>query len=123
MPSINSAGRFSDNPEAGTLKIEHLVQSDAQLGAYKTASLRNLATTAPYMHGGHFETLEQVVQSYSDLDEFPSVGHREELMQKLDWETTEIQSMLAFLETLEGEALQEDLLSAPDSPLPPQGTQ
>ncbi len=120
---FNSAGRFSDNPEAGTLKIDHLVQSDAQLGAYKTASLRNLATTAPYMHGGHFETLEQVVQSYSDLDEFPSVGHREELMQKLEWETPEVQSMLAFLETLEGEELQEELLSAPDSPLPPQRTQ
>ncbi|GAB5559105.1 MAG: hypothetical protein SynsKO_07520 [Synoicihabitans sp.] len=37
-------------------------ESDA--GKFKTPSLRNIALTAPYMHDGRFETLEEVVQHY-----------------------------------------------------------
>lgn len=33
--------------------------------SYKTPSLRNVALTAPYMHGGQFRTLDEVVQHYS----------------------------------------------------------
>jgi cytochrome c peroxidase len=35
-------------------------------GAFKTPTLRNVAMTAPYMHDDRFESLEQVVQHYSD---------------------------------------------------------
>ncbi len=34
-------------------------------GKFKTPSLRNIAVTAPYMHDGRFQTLEQVVEHYS----------------------------------------------------------
>ena len=34
-------------------------------GKFKAPSLRNVALTAPYMHDGRFETLEQVVEHYS----------------------------------------------------------
>ena len=34
-------------------------------GKFKSPSLRNLAFTAPYMHDGRFETLEQVINHYS----------------------------------------------------------
>ena len=118
---FNGGGRFSDDRVAGSLKIDHLVQGDAQLGAFKTPSLRNLLETAPYIHGGRFETLEAVVESYSDLDEFPSVGHREELMKKLEWEDSQVQAMVAFLESLEGEPVSPELEAAPDSPLLPEG--
>ena len=33
-------------------------------GKFKTPSLRNVAVTAPYMHDGRFETLEEVVAHY-----------------------------------------------------------
>lgn len=36
------------------------------LGKFKTPSLRNVEFTAPYMHDGRFETLEEVLQFYSD---------------------------------------------------------
>jgi len=36
--------------------------------AFRTASLRNLAYTAPYMHSGVFETLTDVVEFYDDID-------------------------------------------------------
>lgn len=34
------------------------------LGAYKTPTLRNIELTAPYMHDGSIETLEEVVEYY-----------------------------------------------------------
>lgn len=34
-------------------------------GKFKSPSLRNLAYTAPYMHDGRFETLDQVIEFYS----------------------------------------------------------
>jgi cytochrome c peroxidase len=34
-------------------------------GKFKAPSLRNIALTAPYMHDGRFETLEQVIEHYS----------------------------------------------------------
>jgi len=35
------------------------------LGKFKAVSLRNIAVTAPYMHDGRFETLEQVLDHYN----------------------------------------------------------
>lgn len=35
-------------------------------GKFKIPSLRNIALTAPYMHDGRFETLEQVMDFYSE---------------------------------------------------------
>lgn len=35
------------------------------VGTFKVPTLRNIALTAPYMHDGRFQTLEQVVQHYS----------------------------------------------------------
>ncbi len=35
-------------------------------GKFKAPSLRNIALTAPYMHDGRFETLEQVLDHYND---------------------------------------------------------
>ncbi len=35
-------------------------------GKFKTPSLRNIELTAPYMHDGRYQTLEQVINFYSD---------------------------------------------------------
>ncbi len=48
-----------DNGWGAFLGIETLY------GHFKTPSLRNIALTAPYMHDGRFETLEEVVEHYS----------------------------------------------------------
>ena len=36
------------------------------LGIFKSPTLRNIELTAPYMHDGRFETLEEVIDFYSD---------------------------------------------------------
>ncbi|MFZ1331078.1 MAG: cytochrome c peroxidase [Flavobacteriales bacterium] len=35
------------------------------MGKFKTPSLRNVALTAPYMHDGRFQTLEEVIEHYN----------------------------------------------------------
>lgn len=43
------------------------VTSDvSEVGAFKTPTLRNIALTAPYMHDGSLETLEDVVTHYNN---------------------------------------------------------
>ncbi len=37
-----------------------------EFGLFKTPSLRNLAFSAPYMHDGRFETLDEVIDHYSE---------------------------------------------------------
>ena len=40
--------------------------------AYKTPSLRGVATRPPYMHAGQFATLEEVVEHYSTAPAAPA---------------------------------------------------
>lgn len=40
--------------------------SEKDLGQFKIPSLRNVAVTAPYMHDGRFQTLEEVLDFYSE---------------------------------------------------------
>ncbi len=43
-----------------------ITRSPVHLFAFKTATLRNTALTAPYMHNGVFKTLEEVVDFYNN---------------------------------------------------------
>ncbi|KUG09781.1 cytochrome-c peroxidase [Solirubrum puertoriconensis] len=42
----------------------HITSRPADRGLFKVPSLRNVARTAPYMHDGRFNTLEQVLDHY-----------------------------------------------------------
>ncbi|HFC12657.1 MAG TPA: hypothetical protein ENJ56_07420, partial [Anaerolineae bacterium] len=42
------------------------VEANGIKGAFRVPTLRNIALTAPYMHNGMFETLEEVVTFYAD---------------------------------------------------------
>ncbi len=45
--------------------IGALTNNSYQNGVFKVPFMRNIAMTAPYMHDGRFETLEEVVEHYS----------------------------------------------------------
>ncbi|MGY8825441.1 MAG: cytochrome-c peroxidase [Candidatus Latescibacterota bacterium] len=49
-------------PDSG---LAALSDRRADLGKFKTPSLRNIEYTAPYMHDGRFTTLEEVVEHYN----------------------------------------------------------
>lgn len=54
----------------------------ADNGKFKSPSLRNLAFSAPYMHDGRFNTLEEVINHYSEgLQDSPTI---DPLMKKVD---------------------------------------
>lgn len=77
---------------------------DGDLGKFKAPTLRNVALTAPYMHDGRFQTLEEVVEHYnSGVKRSPSL---DPIMTK-PGQTTELgldperkAALVAFLYTL-----------------------
>jgi len=44
----------------------HVTGDPMDLGAYKATTLINIALTGPYMHDGRFQTLEEVIDFYSE---------------------------------------------------------
>jgi cytochrome c peroxidase len=84
-------------------RCDHLRYLDPEfqdfLGAFRTPSLRNVAETAPYMHAGHFGTLEEVVSFYRTLPGRPSRGHRALLLDQIP-RTLPVAPVVAFLESL-----------------------
>lgn len=73
---------------------------EADRGAFKTPSLRNVAMTAPYMHDGSLATLEEVVEHY-DRGGTPNPFLDEEL-QPLGLTDSEKLQLIAFLASLTG---------------------
>ncbi|MFT5168221.1 MAG: cytochrome c peroxidase [Saprospiraceae bacterium] len=46
--------------------LSEITGDPLDLGKYKTPTLRNIEMTAPYMHDGRYQTLEEVIDFYSD---------------------------------------------------------
>lgn len=114
---FNATGLYSDKTDGKRAQwIEFLTRTPEDHGQFKTPTLRNVALTPPYMHGGHFETLEEVVRFYSTLDERTQLGHREEMLVPLGLSDQEVDDIVAFLESLTGEPLADELKRPPSSP-------
>ena len=82
-------------------------------GRFKAGSLRNIALTAPYMHDGRFQTLEQVVEHYdTGVQASPTLDNRlrgqNGQPQRLNLSATERAALVAFLRTLTDETLATD---------------
>ncbi len=75
-------------------------------GKFKTPGLRNVAVTAPYMHDGRFQTLEQVVSYYNTPFMFVDdpVNIDSLLLRPLKLTGTEKKDLVAFLKTLTDKA-------------------
>jgi cytochrome c peroxidase len=83
-----------------------LVTGDpADRGAFKTPTLREVTKRAPYMHDGSIATLREVIEFYNRGGEpNPTISPR---MGKLGLTDTEIDALVAFLQSLEGEGYQD----------------
>jgi len=57
--AVTSGARL--DPDSGRGGVDHLPE---HLFAFKVPTLRNVALTAPYMHNGAYQTLEQVIDFY-----------------------------------------------------------
>lgn len=80
-----------------------ITKNPNDLAKFKTPTLRNLEFTAPYMHDGRFETLEEVIDFYSEGVQWsPTI---DPLMKKVNQGGVKLTdqekvSLLAFLKTL-----------------------
>lgn len=78
-----------------------------EMGAFKTPTLRNIELTAPYMHDGNLNTLEEVVEHYNrggaSTDEEKINPYLSGGIRPLDLTDTEKEDLVAFLKTLTSE--------------------
>ena len=103
---------FTDNqfhnlglPEVGPSKIDlgrfQVTGKEKDKRAFKTPTLRNTVLTAPYMHNGSIETLEEVIDFYN------RGGGQDHLKSEdifpLELTDQEKKDVIAFLHTLNGD--------------------
>jgi cytochrome c peroxidase len=101
-PPVNDLGRYE------------ITRNPSDRWRYRTPTLRNVALSAPYMHDGSLATLRDVVEFYrrggvpnAELDPF---------VRPLELSDTEVDELVAFLESLTGgdvETLVADAFAAP----------
>jgi cytochrome c peroxidase len=99
---FNCLGPYSDAApeECGETRFLR-VGGDTFDGSFRTPTLRNVGETAPYMHGGQFGTLAEVLAHYNGGG-FGLLGHNE--LVPLALSARELAQLEAFLETLTGPA-------------------
>ncbi len=87
--NLNDVGRFS------------ITKNDADMGAFKTPSLRNLAGRGPYMHDGTFPTIKDTLAHYIGGGNWNP--HLDREIHSLDVLTfDERDDLLQFLDSLNG---------------------
>ena len=81
--------------------------NEADIGLFKTPSLRNIEKTAPYMHDGRFATLEEVVEHYNSgvklsktLDPIMTKAGKENGLNLSEYDKS---ALVAYLKTLTDE--------------------
>ncbi|HVV45695.1 MAG TPA: cytochrome c peroxidase [Bryobacteraceae bacterium] len=92
---LDAEGNLKDQ---GRYNETHL---DADRGAFRTPTLRNVAKTAPYMHDGSEKTLKDVVDFY--VGGGSSNPHLDKEIKELKLSGTERADLVAFLESLTGD--------------------
>jgi cytochrome c peroxidase len=86
--------------DAGRFEMTRLPEDR---GRFKTPSLRNVVVTAPYMHDGSVDTLEEVVEFYDrGGGQNPNL---DSAIRPLRLTSTERSDLVAFLRALQGETI------------------
>jgi cytochrome c peroxidase len=109
--AFNQLGKHNDDPSgAAALRSRHVQRLHSNFGEFRVPSLRQ-AAAGPYMHNGHFATLEDVVGHYSDVS--PDRLHSDAipLVRPLAFNAEQSADLVAFLRSLSAEP--------PPRPAPP----
>lgn len=95
-----ASSKWSDSPASA--KLLTLPSAPSMLGAFKTPTLRGIAETGPYGHGGMYTTLADVSHHYGtrgdEIKDDRAVGTTEEWVQPFD--VNGQKELPAFLEVL-----------------------
>ncbi|MBS0196872.1 MAG: hypothetical protein JSR77_08945 [Planctomycetes bacterium] len=130
---FNSMGEYNDDPEGRrTRPTAYLTNQVEFRGQFKTPTLRNVASTGPYMHRGQLATLREVIEFYANPPSPQSsppppgfVPHRhaaggtvtpERILQPLPLSPLDINDLVSFLETLTDTRIDPSLTRQPATP-------
>lgn len=106
-----SNGLDAASEDRGYGEVTDLAADEA---TFKVPSLRNVAVRAPFMHDGRFETIEEVIEHYSDgIQPNPNLGlpfgvQNGQVIAQLNMTTAEKRQIRAFLRTLTDEQMLAD---------------
>ena len=90
-------GMDVEEPDLGRYEI---TKEEKDKGAFKTPTVRNVALSAPYMHDGSQETLEEVVEWYAKGGhENPYLSDK---IKKLELSDQDKKDLVTFMEALTG---------------------
>lgn len=126
---FNCLGPYSDGCSVAAIRRLRTARREAKrrysLGRVRTPSLRNVALTAPYQHGGQHESLRDTLEFYSELPKPPErFGRRNHLVDVINFalltrshfDEEELRQVEAFLRSLTSDAACPEVLERPDSP-------
>ncbi len=113
--NVDGAGGY---PE-GNRGVYEFTFRDEDMGRFRPPSLRNVAVTAPYMHDGSVETLEEVIEIYAaggrlipEGEPYAGDGrtnpHKSGFVTGFALDEQEAADLLAFLESLTDETFLND---------------
>ena len=119
------------NPDFKVIGVPDTPDTDPDLGrgelagsgydrAFKVPTLRNVALTAPYMHNGVFETLEEVIDFYAEGGgtglgmDLPNIDDK---IRAFELTETEKSDLIAFLHALTDESNKPEIPTAVPSKL------
>ena len=96
---LTNNGLYTNYTDQGRARLTKKTEDQA---IFKTPTLRNIGFSAPYMHDGSFESLEQVIDHYSS----GAKGHfnQDPLIQPFDISQDQKQDLIAFLIALNDSA-------------------
>lgn len=111
---FNCYGEYNDAMQKSCAELDYIItDKDHTIGSFRTPGLRNISKTAPYMHAGQYQTLQDVLKHYSDPPQ-TQIGRGDILPLKIRLDENEQQQLLAFLKTLDSDiAAGRRWLSAP----------
>ena len=94
---FNCLSALSDAAEDDCLELTFAQDSNDLVGAQKTPTLRNVAETSPYMHGGQINTLLDVVRHYNEAP-ISLLSHNE--VKPLDLKISQVNQLESLMHAL-----------------------
>lgn len=92
---LTNNGLYPVYADSGRMRLTEKEQDRA---IFKVPTLRNIALTAPYMHNGSIESLDDVIDHYSSGGK--AHPHKHPIIQPFDISEKEKQDLIAFLHSL-----------------------
>ena len=92
---------MGDDEQLADLGRFQVTKIDADMGAFKTPTLRNVAVNGPYMHDGKLKTLKDVVDFYAGGGN--SNPHLDKRISRVALSGRDRSDLVEFLKSLTGE--------------------